>query len=46
MCIYPRYSFNYLSPVTTGDAKAKLGDTVPGFDPYVAKVLAEEPFEV
>ncbi len=36
----------FLSPVTTEDAQEKLGNTVPGLDPYVAKVLAEEPPEV
>ena len=35
-----------LSPVPTEEVKNKLGGTVLGLDPYVAKLLAEEPLEV
>ena len=36
----------FLSPISTDNAKEKLVETVPRLDPYVAKVLAEEPLEV
>ena len=36
----------FLSPVPTEEVKNKLGGTVLGLDPYVAKLLAEEPLEV
>ena len=36
----------FLSPIPTEDAKEKSGEAVPQLDPYVAKVLAEEPLGV
>ena len=36
----------FLSPISPEDAKEKSGDAVLRLDPYVAKVLAEEPLEV
>jgi len=36
----------FLSSPTTGEAREKPVDTIPGLDPYVAKVLAEEPVEI
>ncbi len=36
----------FLSPISTDNAKEKLVETVPRLNPYVAKVLAEEPLEV
>ncbi len=36
----------FLSPIPAEEAKRKHGGTVLGLDPYVAKVLAEEPLEV
>ncbi len=36
----------FLSPIHTEEAKRKAGGTVLGLEPYVAKVLAEEPLEV
>ena len=36
----------FLSRVSTEDAKEKSSDSVPRLDPYVAKVLAEEPLSV
>ena len=36
----------FLSPTPAKEAKRKPGGTVLGLDPYVAKVLAEEPLEV
>ena len=36
----------FLSPITTEDANKKSGDTVSRLDPYVAKVIAEEPIAI
>jgi len=36
----------FLSPIPAEEAKRKPEGTVLGLDPYVAKVLAEEPLEV
>ena len=36
----------FLSPIPIEDAKEKSGEAVPRLDPYVAKVLAEEPLGV
>ena len=36
----------FLSPIPTEDTKEKSSKTVSRLDPYVAKVLAEEPLEV
>ena len=36
----------FLSPIPTKDTKEKLDETIPRLDPYVAKVLAEEPVKV
>jgi len=36
----------FLSPIPAEEAKRKPRGTVLGLDPYVAKVLAEEPLEV
>ena len=36
----------FLSPISTEEAKGEPRSTVLGLDPYVAKVLAEEPLEV
>ena len=36
----------FLSPTPSDDAKEETGHTVSRLDPYVAKVLAEEPFAV
>ena len=36
----------YLSSTLPDDAKEESGHTISRLDPYVAKVLAEEPFEV
>ena len=37
---------DFLSPISTDNAKERLVETVPRLDPYVAKALAEEPLEV
>lgn len=36
----------FLSPTLPADTKEESGRTPPRLDPYVAKVLAEEPFEL
>ena len=36
----------FLSPIPSEDTKDKSGDTVSRLDPYVAKVIAEEPVAV
>ena len=36
----------FLSLITTEDANKKSGDTVSRLDPYVAKVIAEEPIAI
>ena len=36
----------FLSPPTTEDAREKPAGTIPGLDPYVAQVLAQEPVKI
>lgn len=36
----------FLSPPTAEDTREKPADTIQALDPYVAKVLSEEPLEV